>query len=234
MSLADVIVLGGCAAVEQAAKAAGFDVAVAFSPGRTDASQDQTDIDSFAVLEPKSDGFRNVLADGEKLPPEVLLLERANLLTLTAQEMTVLLGGLRALGVGDSAFTSGRRQADQRVLRQPARPRLHLERFRRHGRELRHHWTDHRHGHGRRPRLRLQLTAAGTVGDLRRRRRPAAVRRRLRRSMEQGDEPRSLRPEVDANDRRGGANWSRRRWGPDVRLRHPVRGLSASALRRTR
>ena len=107
VSLADVIVLGGCAAVEQAAKAAGFDVAVAFSPGRTDASQDQTDIDSFAVLEPKSDGFRNVLADGEKLPPEVLLLERANLLTLTAQEMTVLLGGLRALGVGDSAFTSG-------------------------------------------------------------------------------------------------------------------------------
>ena len=107
VSLADVIVLGGCAAVEKAAKAAGFDVAVAFSPGRTDASQDQTDIDSFAVLEPKSDGFRNVLADGEKLPPEVLLLERANLLTLTAQEMTVLLGGLRALGVGDSAFTSG-------------------------------------------------------------------------------------------------------------------------------
>ena len=105
VSLADVIVLGGCAAVEQAAKAAGFDVAVAFSPGRTDASQDQTDIDSFAVLEPKSDGFRNVLADGEKLPPEVLLLERANLLTLTAQEMTVLLGGLRALGVGDSAFS---------------------------------------------------------------------------------------------------------------------------------
>jgi len=107
VSLADVIVLGGCAAVEKAAKDAGHDVPVAFSPGRTDATQDQTDVDSFAVLEPTSDGFRNVLAGGEKLPPEVLLLERANLLTLTAQEMTVLLGGLRSLGVGDSAFTSG-------------------------------------------------------------------------------------------------------------------------------
>jgi len=107
VSLADVIVLGGCAAVEKAAKDAGFDVAVAFSPGRTDATQDQTDVESFAVLEPKSDGFRNVLADGEKLPPEVLLLERANLLTLTAQQMTVLIGGLRALGVGESAFVTG-------------------------------------------------------------------------------------------------------------------------------
>jgi catalase-peroxidase len=97
ISLADLIVLGGCAAVEQAAKDAGHAVTVPFAPGRTDASQEQTDADSFAVLEPTSDGFRNHLRAGEKLPPETLLLERANLLTLTAPEMTVLIGGLRAL-----------------------------------------------------------------------------------------------------------------------------------------
>ena len=98
VSLADVIVLGGCAAVEQAARSAGYDVTVPFAPGRTDASQEQTDVESFAVLEPKADGFRNYLRAGEKLPPETLLLDRANLLTLTAPEMTVLVGGLRALG----------------------------------------------------------------------------------------------------------------------------------------
>ena len=98
VSLADLIVLGGCAAVEQAAKKAGQDVTVPFVPGRTDASQEQTDVESFAVLEPRADGFRNYLRAGEKLPPETLLLERANLLTLTAPEMTVLVGGMRALG----------------------------------------------------------------------------------------------------------------------------------------
>jgi catalase-peroxidase len=97
VSLADLIVLGGCAAVEQAAKSAGFDVTVPFAPGRTDASQEQTDAESFAVLEPKADAFRNYLRAGEKLPPETLLLDRANLLTLTAPEMTVLIGGMRAL-----------------------------------------------------------------------------------------------------------------------------------------
>ena len=98
VSLADLIVLGGCAAVEQAAKNAGHDVTVPFVPGRTDASQEQTDVESFAVLEPKADGFRNYLRAGEKLPPETLLLDRAHMLTLTAPEMTVLVGGLRALG----------------------------------------------------------------------------------------------------------------------------------------
>ena len=98
VSLADLIVLGGCAAVEQAAKNAGHDVTVPFAPGRTDASQEQTDVESFAVLEPTADGFRNYLRAGEKLPPETLLLDRANMLTLTAPEMTVLVGGLRALG----------------------------------------------------------------------------------------------------------------------------------------
>jgi catalase-peroxidase len=97
VSLADLIVLGGCAGVEQAARNAGHDITVPFVPGRTDASQEQTDVESFAVLEPKADGFRNYLRPGEKLSPETLLLDRANLLTLTAPEMTVLVGGMRAL-----------------------------------------------------------------------------------------------------------------------------------------
>jgi catalase-peroxidase len=97
VSLADLIVLGGCAAVEQAARNAGHDITVPFVPGRTDASQEQTDVDTFAVLEPTADGFRNYLRPGEKLPAETLLLDRAYLLTLTAPEMTVLIGGLRAL-----------------------------------------------------------------------------------------------------------------------------------------
>ena len=97
VSLADLIVLGGCAAVEKAVKNAGHDITVPFSPGRTDASQEQTDVESFAVLEPNADGFRNYLQAGEKLSPETLLLERAYMLTLTAPEMTALIGGLRAL-----------------------------------------------------------------------------------------------------------------------------------------
>jgi len=97
VSLADVIVLGGCAAVEKAAKDAGHDVQVPFTPGRTDASQDQTDVESFAVLEPTVDGFRNYFRTSYKKPVEELLVERAELLTLTAPEMTVLIGGLRAL-----------------------------------------------------------------------------------------------------------------------------------------
>ena len=97
VSLADLIVLGGYAAVEQAAKKAGSDVEVAFAPGRTDATQEQTDVDAFAVLELKADGFRNYLADGFSRPAEHLLVDRAQLLTLTAPEMTVLVGGLRAL-----------------------------------------------------------------------------------------------------------------------------------------
>jgi catalase-peroxidase len=98
VSLADLIVLGGCAAVEQAAKNAGFDIEVPFAPGRVDASQDQTDTESFAALEPVADGFRNYLGKNGRLPAEYLLLDRANLLTLSAPEMTVLVGGLRVLG----------------------------------------------------------------------------------------------------------------------------------------
>src|SRR5208337_2743258 len=97
VSLADLIVLGGCAAVEEAAKKAGHDVKVPFSPGRTDASQEQTDVHSFAVLEPTADGFRNYLRNGDPRSAEERLVDRAQLLTLTAPEMTVLVGGLRAL-----------------------------------------------------------------------------------------------------------------------------------------
>ncbi|WP_414654882.1 catalase/peroxidase HPI [Intrasporangium sp.] len=106
VSLADLIVLGGCAAVEQAARNAGHDLTVPFTPGRTDASQEQTDVESFSVLEPKADGFRSYLRAGEKLPPETLLLDRANVLHLTAPEMTVLIGGMRALGanVGGTSY----------------------------------------------------------------------------------------------------------------------------------
>lgn len=105
ISLADVIVLGGCAAVEDAAKKGGHAVSVPFSPGRTDASQAQTDVDAFAVLEPTADGFRNFYRKGNVLRPEEALIDRAQLLTLTAPEMTVLIGGLRVLGanVGQSA-----------------------------------------------------------------------------------------------------------------------------------
>jgi catalase-peroxidase len=98
VSLADLIVLGGCAAVERAAKTAGYDIEVPFTPGRTDASQEQTDTESFAALKPAADGFRNYLGKGQRLPAEYLLIDRANLLTLSAPEMTVLVGGLRVLG----------------------------------------------------------------------------------------------------------------------------------------
>jgi catalase-peroxidase len=97
VSLADLIVLGGCAAVEEAAKRAGHKVKIPFSPGRTDASQKQTDVHSFAVMEPVADGFRNYLRSGQILSAEEFLLDRAQLLTLTAPEITVLVGGMRAL-----------------------------------------------------------------------------------------------------------------------------------------
>jgi catalase-peroxidase len=100
VSLADLIVLGGSAAVEAAAKKGGVDVKVPFTPGRTDASQDQTDVDSFKWLEPTADGFRNYLRGPQRVSPEELLVDRAQLLTLTAPELTVLFGGLRALNVG--------------------------------------------------------------------------------------------------------------------------------------
>src|SRR5207237_7582114 len=98
VSLADLIVLGGCAAIEKAAKDAGQDAKVPFTPGRMDASQEQTDAVSFAPLEPTADGFRNYLRGAQRLSPEERLVDRAQLLTLTVPEMTVLVGGLRVLG----------------------------------------------------------------------------------------------------------------------------------------
>jgi catalase-peroxidase len=107
VSLADLIVLAGGAAVEQAAKKAGHEVSVPFTPGRMDAAQEQTDVESFAVLEPAADGFRNYLKGRYKIPAEALLIDKAQLLTLTAPEMTVLVGGLRALGVTASQTQHG-------------------------------------------------------------------------------------------------------------------------------
>ncbi|MFV2173072.1 catalase/peroxidase HPI [Actinomadura sp. LOL_011] len=107
ISIADLIVLGGCAGVEAAAKAAGHDIEVPFTPGRTDASQEQTDVESFEVMEPTHDGFRNYLQKGNLLPGEFLLIDRANLLTLSTPEMTVLLGGLRVLNVNHGQASLG-------------------------------------------------------------------------------------------------------------------------------
>ena len=126
VSLADLIVLGGGAAIEKAAKAAGHDVKVPFTPGRMDASQEQTDAHSFAPLEPIADGFRNYLRGKQRLSPEEMLVDRAQLLTLTAPEMTVLVGGLRVLGANAGQVPARRLHqaagdADERLLRQPAR-----------------------------------------------------------------------------------------------------------------
>ena len=126
VSLADLIVLGGGAAIEKAAKDAGHDVKVPFTPGRMDASQEQTDVESFAPLEPNADGFRNYLRGKQRLSAEELLVDRAQLLTLTAPEMTVLVGGLRVLGANAGQVHARRLHqaagdADQRLLRQPAR-----------------------------------------------------------------------------------------------------------------
>ncbi len=107
ISLADLIVLGGVAGVEQAAKNAGFDVQVPFTPGRTDATQEQTDADSFAAMEPTADGFRNYRGKGNRLPSEYLLIDRANLLNLSAPELTVLIGGLRVLGANHQQSSLG-------------------------------------------------------------------------------------------------------------------------------
>ena len=205
VSLADLIVLAGGAAVEQAAKDAGFDVEVPFTPGRTDASQEQTDVESFAALEPTADGFRNYLGKGNRLPAEYLLIDRANLLTLSAPEMTVLVGGLRVLGANYDGsplgvLTDDPRVADQRLLRQPARPGHDVEGDVRGREHVRGPRRRHRRGQvdrqPRRPRLRLELRAARARRGLRERRREGEVRARLRRGVGQGDEPRPVRPRL--------------------------------------
>ncbi len=127
VSLADLIVLGRLRRRRAGGQDAGHEVEVPFTPGRADASQEQTDVESFAALEPTADGFRNYLGKGHRLPAEYLLLDRANLLTLSAPEMTVLVGGLRVLGANSGqsqlgVLTRTPGHADQRLLRQPARP----------------------------------------------------------------------------------------------------------------
>jgi len=107
VSVADLIVLGGCAAVEEAAKKAGHSVTVPFSPGRTDATQDQTDVESFAVLEPRADGFRNYLQPGGSHRAEELLVDRAQMLSLTPPEMTALVGGMRVLNANTGSSQHG-------------------------------------------------------------------------------------------------------------------------------
>ena len=202
--------LAGCAGVEQAAKNAGHDVTVPFTPGRMDASQEQTDVESFAVLEPIADGFRNYLKGKYAVPAEELLVDKAQLLTLTAPEMTVLVGGLRVLdaNVGQSkhgVFTK--------------RPEALTNDFFVNLLDMGTEWKAVSDANGRvrrarsqdgraqvdrhpcRSRLRFELPAPGPGGGLRKLGRAGEVRPRLRGGLEQGDEPRSLRPRVIAEDR---------------------------------
>ena len=206
VSLADLIVLGGCAAVEKAAKDAGHNVQVPFTPGRTDASQEQTDVESFAVLEPDADGFRNYLGNGHEVPAEHLLIERAFRLTLSAPEMTVLVGGLRALNANTSQSNVG-------VFTK--RPGTLTNDFFVNLLDMDTEWVPtsgaaetfdgprSREGRGqvdgqpRRPRLRLELRAARPRGGLRVRRREGEVRARLRGRVGQGHESRSIRRSPD-------------------------------------
>ncbi len=175
VSLADLIVLGGCAAVEQAAKKAGQNVEVPFTPGRTDASQEQTDVDSFAVLEPVADGFRNYQKAQYAVSAEELLIDKAQLLTLTAPEMTVLVGGLRVLGanVGQSqhgVFTKRPETLTNdffvNLLDMGTTWKASSEAedvFEGRDRATRQTEVDR---HPRRPRLRFELAAAGARGSL--------------------------------------------------------------------
>ena len=204
VSLADVIVLGGCVAVSEAAKKAGSTSTVPFTPGRTDASQEQTDVDAFAVLEPIADGFRNYLQPEEKLPPEQRLLDRANLLSLTAPEMTVLVGGMRVLNCNCGKAAHGVFTDQPETLtndffvnlldmdtewKTSATENVYEGRVPGHGRGQ----VDR---HRSRPRLRCELPASSDRRGLRVRRLEGEVRARLRRRVGQGHEPRSLRPRL--------------------------------------
>ena len=208
ISLADVIVLAGSAAVEKAAKDAGYDISVHFSPGRTDASQDSTDVESFAVLEPRADGFRNYARPGEKAPLEHLLVERAYLLGVTAPELTVLVGGLRALGANHGGSKHGVFTDKPGLLTNDFFVNL-LDM----GTEWKASDTAENvyQGHDRssgaakwtatasRPGVRIELGVACAGRGLRAGRRQGEVRRGLRRGMGQGHEQRSVRPQVAAD-----------------------------------
>ena len=193
VSFADLVVLGGNVGVEKAAKAAGHDVAVPFTPGRGDATQELTDVESFSYLEPRADGFRNYQGKSSQVPAEYELLDKANLLTLSAPELTVLVGGLRVLGANYEDSTLGvltdRPETltndyfvnllDMGTKWEPSyRPRLGRSQVDR---------------QPRRPDLRFQLAAAGPGRGLRAGRRRGQVRRRLRRRLDQGLQPGPLR-----------------------------------------
>ena len=206
VSLADLIVLGGCAAVEKAAKDAGVDVKVPFTPGRMDASQEQTDVDSFAPLEPRADGFRNYISSKKLqfMAPEEALVDRAQLLTLTAPEMTVLVGGLRVLGTNAGKSKHGVFTKKPETLTNDffvnlldmstewsagrLRQRLRGPRPQDEGGQV--------DRHSRRLGLRFALAAARLRGSLCLRGREGEVREGFRGGVGQGDEPGSLRPRL--------------------------------------
>ena len=207
ISLADLIVLAGSAAVEKAARDAGVEVTVPFRPGRTDATQEQTDVESFRVLEPRADGFRNYLRPGEKTQPEVLLIDRAYMLNLTAPEMTVLVGGLRSLGANVGGAQHGVLTDRPGVLTNDffanlLSPGTRWKRVEVRGARVRDPRPGHRRGevdrHRGRPHLRLQLAAAGPRRGLRQPGRPRQVRGRLRGSLDQGHGARPVRPRLTA------------------------------------
>ncbi len=201
VSMADLIVLGGCAAIEKAAKDGGHDVKVPFTPGRMDASQEQTDVASFAPLEPVADGFRNYYRSKHIMAPEEALVDKAQLLRLTAPEMTALVGGLRVLGAnaGQSkhgVFTSQPGKLtndffvnllDMSTQWQPAGDNVYEGRDRKTNAVR----VDR---HPRRPNLRFALAVAGVRGGLCLRGLEGEIREGLRGGVEQGDERRPLRP----------------------------------------
>ena len=202
-SVADVIVLAGNVGVEQAAKAAGVDVTVPFSPGRGDATEDATDADSFAPLEPVHDGYRNWLKQDYAVSPEELLLDRTQLMGLTAHEMTALVGGMRVIGTNHGACEARRvhrpgRRADDRLFRQPDRHGIRMGADR--AQRLRAPRPQDRccqmAGTLRRSRLRLQFGAARLCRGLCAGRRAGEVRERLRRGLDKGDERGPLRYRV--------------------------------------
>ena len=207
--------LGGCAAVEQAAKSAGQDVKVPFSPGRTDASAEMTDVESFEVLEPVADGFRNYVKGGLRKPAEELLVERANLLTLTAPEMTVLVGGMRVLGTNADGSELGvftKRPGtlsndffvnllDMNVEWKTASSSVFGFA---NTKEMETIFEGHDRASGESKwkgsrvdlALRFELAAAGVRGGVCVRGFAEEVRGRLRGCVEQGDEPGPVRPEL--------------------------------------
>ena len=210
ISLADLIVLAGDAAVEAAAKKAGHDVKVPFAPGRTDASQEQTDVHSFAVLEPVADGFRNYIRKGMEEHAAELLLDRAQLLTLTAPEMTVLIGGMRVLGANFARSQHGVFTKRPEALTNDFFVNLLdmgtkwqksdkstgiLEGRDRKTGEVK--WT----GDRRRSRLRIELPAPRPRRGLRQQRCKESFRRGIRGRLDQGDEPRPLRSAPPRKDR---------------------------------